>query len=346
MWKKSAILVIGSLLFLAADAEPASAPRLIYRSQKKRPKWIVKPPKDKKNLYFVGTRTGAESLNQAKREAVDNAVKEIVEYFGIKAETRYQAKASYYSTQIMDQIETKGEARVAGISLEEMYYEEWIEEGARTYNVFVLLQYPRAELEKEKKRLKEEEARKKREAIAIAEEGDKEREAGDLADALSYYGKAIKLLEGVESGGGIGEKIQEKAGALLRRLGLEALEYDKEGETSKGLKRPLRVKAFYQGKRGRMPLKHFPVEFEFKKGSGLLDKKVYTNKAGVAESSVRRINRPQAVNIVEARLSQEVISDFAPAKVVFQFRSKGEPIPLFVKAYFLNFGQGLSLIHI
>lgn len=342
MWKKYGLFLLACILLLSFGNNVfSSKPRLLYSSQKKRPKWIVKPPKLKEDLYFVGTKTGSESLDEGKKSAVDGAVKEIVEFFGITAKTSYEEKASYFSTKILDQIQTKGEARIAGLDVEEMYYEEWQEEeGRKTYNVFVLIRYPKEELEKEKRRLIKEEERKRKEAQAMIKQGDKNAQKGEISDALGNYASALTLLDYVEGGQEMKSQVYNQAGAVLRKLGMEALDYEKEGDTVTGLKNSLRVKAFFKDKDNPEPLKHFPVEFQFKQGSGILDKKVFTDEKGIAESKVTRINRALEVNVVEAKLSQDILKEFEPSRVLFQFRSSGESVTILSREYSLNFGQG------
>lgn len=344
MRKLSCIGIISCLLFLVigCSVHQVEVSKLIYSSQKKKPKWLTNPPSSNSQfLYFVGVKTRAETLEEGKKSAIQNAVGEIVDYFGIKAKTRYEEEKNELTSEIMDQIVTEGEAKVSGVRIEEMYYEQWDEKGEyHTYNVFVLLRYSRAEIEKEKRRIEAEKNRKKNEAQEIFNLARKLEGKREIAPAMENYSQALEILKEIEGAETMYRKVLNEATQMLGRIKLEVLPYDKEGKTTVGLNRPLSVKITYQFKKEEVPLKNIPVIFNFTEGKGVLERKIFSDDKGTASSRVRQINFSNRTNVVEAFIDQNILPVAQAGRVNFTFNSYGKEIPLFEKVYSLSFGRG------
>jgi tetratricopeptide (TPR) repeat protein len=328
-------------LFVGCTAKSIKDSNLIYSSQKKKPEWITKPPAaDSRFLYFVGMKTAAGTLEEGKQSAIGSAVSDIVGYFGVKTETRYEEKKNEISSEIMDQIIAKGEAKVSGVKLEEMYYEQWKEKGGyHLYNIFILLKYPRAEIEREKKRIQAEKNRKKNQAQEMFNLAGKLTQKGEVGTALENYAQALKILKEVGDAQSLYRTILNEATNTLQKIKIEILPYDKKGETISGLKRPLSVKLMYQMKE-YIPLNNIPVIFNFTQGKGMLEKRVFSDKSGIASSRVKQINFSNRVNTVEAFIEQDILSRAQAGKVSFTFTATGEDMPLWKKDYSLSFGRG------
>ena len=314
---------------------------LIYSSGKQKPIWLTKPPEaDSRFLYFVGVNTRAGTLEEGKKSAIQSAVNEIVGYFGIKAKTRYEEKKNEISTEIMDQIVTKGEAKVSGVKLQEMYYEQWKgERGDHFYNIFILLRYPRSEIEKEKRRIQAEKNRKKNQAREMFNLAGKLVQKGEVASALENYAQALKVLKEVVEAQTLYRTILNEATRTLQKIKIEALPYDEKGETILGLKHPLSVKLMYQLEE-EIPLKNVPIIFKFIQGKGILEEKVFSDREGVASSRVKKINFANKLNVVEAFVKQDILSHSQAGKVNFTFTARGKNIPLWEKDFFFFFGRG------
>ena len=150
---KKILIPIAIIALCCVFAFPAQ--KILSRSSKKKPKWITKPPKNTKEyMYFVGSRTGAETLEDAKKSATQNAIGEIITFFGIRAKTEFEEKKGYYLTQVKDSIQAKGEAQITGSIIDNFYYEQLLDKqsGRQTCDYFVLLKYPVSEIKKEKER--------------------------------------------------------------------------------------------------------------------------------------------------------------------------------------------------
>jgi hypothetical protein len=112
----------------------------------KKPKWINKPPKeDDKYLYVVGGATGASSFQNGKATAINQAVSELLNFFGFTSSTKFSQKKTEISTKITEEIESaSNKAQIKGTLVQELYYEQ---ADNHTFNVFVLVRYPKAELQ-------------------------------------------------------------------------------------------------------------------------------------------------------------------------------------------------------
>ncbi len=341
--KKLSFIGVGVCLLclLIGYKSQIDASKMIYSSQKRKPNWLTKPPSpDSQFLYFVGVKTGAETLEEGKESAIKNSIGEIVDYFGIKAKTRYEEEKNALSSKIMDQIIAKGEARISGVGIEEMYYEQWEESGYHIYDVFILLRYPRAEIEKEKMRLEAEKNRKRNEAEEIFNLAKGLKEKGEIASALENYSQALKSLKEIEGAETMYRKILNEATQMLGKIKLEVLPYDKKGKTTEGLKNSLAVKITYQNREQEITVKNIPVIFNFTEGKGLLERKVFSDAEGIAASRVKQINFSKQNNAVETFIEQDILPLAQAGRVRFIFNSYGEEIPLFEKIYSLSFGRG------
>ncbi|MFH1414986.1 MAG: PEGA domain-containing protein [Elusimicrobiota bacterium] len=118
------------------------------------PAWVTKPPQpDKRNIYFTGIKTGAESIEAGREEAVRDVAKQIAAYIGMKVSTKMISQKSELITRLADEIRLYAKADIMGTTIKEMYYEKNRKE--KIYNVYILTQYSINEINKEKRRLNE-----------------------------------------------------------------------------------------------------------------------------------------------------------------------------------------------
>ena len=122
------------------------------------PKWVTKVPSDREHLYFVGINTGAQTLEDGKRSAVKQAIAELTEQFETRSNTRFRERKTELETKVLDEIESySGKVRIKGTLLKDWYFEKTKDD---RYDVYVLIQYPKTELEREKTRIQNEGAEK------------------------------------------------------------------------------------------------------------------------------------------------------------------------------------------
>ncbi|MFN4216072.1 MAG: hypothetical protein ACK4HQ_01520 [Brevinematales bacterium] len=154
------IFVVCLFLFFAAcgsATKPVSTPRVVEKSAPQTPSWILTPPKPDNNfVYFVGGAENQPSLQTAKKAAVADATRQLVDYIGIRVTRKISYKAtgtendnvSSFTQKIEESIEGKGNANVS-IEVSEIYYEKY-ENG--TYTMYTLIKLPKKWVEAERAR--------------------------------------------------------------------------------------------------------------------------------------------------------------------------------------------------
>ncbi len=145
------------VLGCGSTTKPSSIPRLVEKSAPQTPTWILTPPKpDNTFVYFVGGAENQSSLQTAKKAAVADATRQLVDYIGIRVTRKISYKAtgtegdnvSSLTQQIEESIEGKGNANVS-IEVSEIYYEKY-DNG--TYTMYTLIKLPKKWVEAERER--------------------------------------------------------------------------------------------------------------------------------------------------------------------------------------------------
>lgn len=130
---------------------------LLYSTLKNPPAWTHNiPTPDSQCFYFVGSNADGKSLTDGRRLAVEDAASQIVDFLGVKVSTRLISKKADVSNELVDDLRRYGTANIQGTLLREIYHEEWRPYGTRKsqFKVWVLVAYPRSEIERERDRQK------------------------------------------------------------------------------------------------------------------------------------------------------------------------------------------------
>ncbi|MDI6704378.1 MAG: hypothetical protein QME40_06900 [bacterium] len=273
----------------------------------KKPKWIMKPPEDRQYIYVVGVATGAPSLQEGRRLAISNAVSEIVQFFGYKSSVKFNEKRTELYTKVMDQFEaiSKG-ATIKGSFLDEWYFEEDKEKG--TYDVFVLVRFPREEINREKARQKRKEAEKAYLSQKSLKEAKDAEAKGDIITSFAQYIQALRLSRDIEGGEVIHSQAVSSLNSLASRLQIQEVSgNNQQGELSKGLEKPLVIRVVLKGTTGETPIKDLPILFEFVQSSGVLTPRTRTNENGEASTQVTKIESLSDENMVKVALDVDQI---------------------------------------
>lgn len=252
------------------------------------PKWITQTPKEEGYLHIVGVKTGATSLEEGRHLAIQQAIGEIVQYFGFISQTQFYEKKTELTTQILDEIQSTSEkVRIEGAFLQDWYFKK-TEQGR--YDVYVLIRYPKREIEKEKARQRKEEidrlflAQKELSAAVEAEE------KGDVISAFAGYADAMRLSSDAEAGKVFHWKAKDRLKTISSQIKLIKLSGDNQkGGPLDGLKDPLVIKATLETSKKILPLASLPIFFEFIQGEGILTRETVTNHEGEASCQVTRI---------------------------------------------------------
>jgi hypothetical protein len=287
--------------------------KLVERSQKKKPPWVTKEKKSTDvYLYFSGVRTGASRLEDGESDAVKNAARKIVEYFGQEGVILYERQRTELETQLLDQVKFKGAAAVRGAKLEEMYYEKWqsfLENRIQsTYDVYVLIRYPIAELEKEKALQRKKAIELTRGANTLARNAQRALEQGQIKESISYYAQALDFLSRVGMLVEISPQINSETlkaqirgnlEAIISKIRTTASGSGQETIVKEGLKKPLIFKVSYQDKEVAYPVRGLPISFDFVEGKGNLETLLRTDDNGLASCRVHRVDSSLKPNVVE-----------------------------------------------
>ncbi|MBI5410289.1 MAG: hypothetical protein HZA14_13080 [Nitrospirae bacterium] len=271
------------------------------------PKWVTKAPEDKEYLYFVGIKTDALALEDGKRLAINQAVTELVEHFEIRLKSRYYEKKTEIETTLLDEIESKStDVRVRGALLKDWYFEK----PERGFDVYVLVRYPRAELEMERQRAQNDLARKASSVRGILDGGVNDVAKGDVRAAYLAFTEALGEAEGIEDEGLRSEAL-EKLRALLQGIEIEAVSGEEQrAEAFKRLKEPLVARVFVRAGGARVPVKGLPVLFSTS-GHGDCEGVVLTDEKGFASYQELKAGALAGALIVTATLEPGAFLPYA-----------------------------------
>ena len=263
--------VLGATAFLfimscASPAKPASA----EPEKKKAPDWVLTPPQgNAQNEFFVGSASDASGdAAKAEEQAVYSLIAEITRYLGVKvtAETTSQAKASLdnFQAQITQQVKQSGNARLAGFRVADRFQDQ---QGGRV-TVYLLAQYERTELQKEKDRIAAV-FQEQVDAVAVPEKKGKDLEGrGDLFGALKAYLEAATAASGsnIDNAAIKFERNINNAKAALGKISLVSLSPGLKAKVGEAFAEPFRFKVVNGQAEKDPPVKAADVQVTYKEG--------------------------------------------------------------------------------
>ena len=120
------------------------------------PGWVRTAPEDGQYFYAVGIRSDAPTLEEGKRSAAANAVEQLLERFGIRARARYRELKNELQTKVRDELASVSES----VMLRDHFLVRWDYTPRRvsdrlSYDVYVLVRYPKTEWARERARLEQ-----------------------------------------------------------------------------------------------------------------------------------------------------------------------------------------------
>lgn len=135
-------LIAGVFLLLIGCAPMPGSSKLVYRSMPEEPRWTKVVPQSRVYKYFVGVSDKRNSLKEAKKAAIGDALSDALAVKGIEVSTRYEKITTDEKDRLLDEITLKGAARL-GLELVTWYHEEWQyhyeDVMAKKYRAFVLM---------------------------------------------------------------------------------------------------------------------------------------------------------------------------------------------------------------
>jgi len=321
-------LISGCALFSLRPGQ-----KLVERSQKKKPSWVTKEKKaDDKYLYFSGIRTQAQRLEDGETDAVKNAARKIVEYFGQEGVILYEQKRTEIETQLLDQVKFKGAAAVRAAKLQEMYYEKWQSTAKDrvqfSYDVYVLIRYPIKELEEEKAAQRKKAIELTKGALALSQNAARALAQERVRESISQYAKALDFLSRVSvlveispvmNNETLRAEIRSDLEGIISKIKTEGRGSGQEVIVKRPLKQPLILKVSYQEKEKSLPVRGLPISFGFVKGEGSLN------------SYLPREKRIFLVKVIERNLKERVTPSLVQGEIEgglidddYQLKTKGE----------------------
>lgn len=193
-----------SLLLFVLLQFSCSTPAQIIRegSSTVKPGWITHPPQQEDSLYFVGISTGAETLEQGQEAATKNAVAKIAGFLSTRVQSTFEEQTTEIEQNLKQQITAKSTASVLGAHLVDSYHEKLVRIDKKfrleKYDVYVLINFPKGQIEKELARQQDEKTQKVKTAYAFYLKGkDKEKERS-YADAKGFYKQALDTQNDLE----------------------------------------------------------------------------------------------------------------------------------------------------
>ena len=140
----AALTIIGCATTEGLKTEPSYS--LVYRSHESQPSWISIIPKERQYLYFVGTSADLESFDAGKKEAISDALFQVVAAIGITMSSSLTFEEQLFMkeyTQIVSrELNAKGRAKLQDAVIEEIYHEQYERaDGSSFFRVWVLFFY-------------------------------------------------------------------------------------------------------------------------------------------------------------------------------------------------------------
>ena len=287
--------------------------KLLYASAKKIPEWITKIPESNNFYYFVGSSMDVSTMDEGKKEAINDALKQVVETIGVKVTTKSSQEEKYYAEEYRLNVSTKllqeGEAKLQGAELKEIYYEKYERpDGSIFYRVWVLIKYSKEEIIKEQKRLQTILELRYGEIKRYENEAVRYKKEYKYYMAIQYYiDAAISALK-IDDGDVFFDRDVNSASILLSKISLRKYGEDQIGFVGKPLEKPFKLYVYVGENNKEYPQENVPVKFLYKVPRSKLAGYKYvvynkiTDNKGYASLMLDKIYEVSDQNLVEARL--------------------------------------------
>jgi len=285
------------------------------------PEWAERPPHDDRYVYAVGARTGAATIEEARRGAIEQAVAELVRRFGVTSQTSYEEVRTELETRVRDEIQTAS----SKVEIKEAVAQDWaLRRGSSGYDAFVLLRYPREQAEHEQARLLSQEGARLHAANRALQRAEAARRRSDVAAALSGYLQAASVSGDSITAGALRTQALDRLSVVASRLRIEpAGGMEQHARLFAPLAEPLSVRALY----GEAPASNVPLVFQVVTGEATLSpERVITGSDGTASVNVTRVRSLPAELVIRAGIDTGATLPRPSAQVV---RALAEPMAEF-----------------
>ncbi|VAW65613.1 hypothetical protein MNBD_GAMMA08-1780 [hydrothermal vent metagenome] len=306
-------LAIGSLLSSCAQQNTQQTDRtLIYRSLSNLPLWVTNLPSNPDYFYALGISTNTPSIRKGRLAAARDAAVEVSRYLGLKAESRFEMQSTELTRRIINEMTVSTSAQLEGISLSQMYYEEYLSTNANknkkenVFDVYVLLRIPMDDLLQEQARQKLKKGEMLSEINKTNEQAEAHLRNGNFPLAWQKWMLAMRLLDEGEKNNIASLQIYR---SLLTAVEGLKLSVNTEGDSANVAKNNLAMvphvtaQALFTNHGDAVVLKGLPLHFRLVKNTAA-GKIKRTNSSG----QVKYFFPKKATRELEIRL---VMSSFA-----------------------------------
>ena len=90
-----------------------------------RPDWVLQPPQDSMNLYFVGIASGTKTLQEGQESALKDALGKIANYLGTRVKSSSQQIVNEIGQRLEVQISADSDAQIKEADLLEWSVKEY-----------------------------------------------------------------------------------------------------------------------------------------------------------------------------------------------------------------------------
>jgi len=176
----------------------AEAPSVVKTASAPRPPpWILKVPQRGDTLYFAGAREGASSLEEGTDAAMQVARAHAAEFIGVQVSSEHRDVMStdVASDEVRDTVQGRATALIRHARMSDVYYEKYSRKAGATaidrFDVWVLIELSRAELEAERARQQQEAKTTAEVALARLRDAEAAERSGNVIAALARYREVV-----------------------------------------------------------------------------------------------------------------------------------------------------------
>jgi len=261
---------------------------LLISCAAKRPGWIRSIPQDEQYFYAVGIKTGASTLEEGKRSAVQQAVTELVEHFELQSSVKYEERKTELETKVMDEIRSlSGNVKIKGSLISDWHFEKT---GDGRYDVYVLLRYPRVELEKERARQQSEATEKISSIQGALIRGDKAAARGDVGEAINSFLTAVNLAA-LYKESSLYSRAHERLNQLVSGIQIRVVSgNDQNIDISRKDDYELVAKVVLKKESDEVPISGLPVRFNFSNFKGIEATSIKSDQEGMVKFKIPRLH--------------------------------------------------------
>lgn len=330
---------------------------LIITAYAKAPEWVRNRPID--NNYYIGIgyapkiKGNNDHLEKAKNEALKNLASEITINISGEIVSDMVEKSGMLEEELRSRITSTTQAELEGYEV----VDEW--QDKKQYYIYYRLskaKYSQARIEKINKAISL--------ALDLFDRGRNSETQKEYSLALSFYLQALMPLDKyiteplkTDYNGRpiyLSNEIYSSLQNLLSNIEFTAINAKLAAKRNSAVKELLKIKATYS----EQAISNLPVNFEFTRGDGDLQKKAHTNIDGIASSKIILLKSNDKLQFVKASLDLSKLIDQENTNFVYEPVLQSYPIPetkfiltvsglsFSIDSTELNLGQKMAILQV